>query len=376
MRAIARGLLAGLLIGAGVAVVAELNRPLGGQTELLDWSEVAARARRRLGTARVPEAELGAAANELNRLAAEVAPPLLEAVGGLPGGVTLPRFEALDRLGWLERNVASMQGMVEPLLRANRMPRSRLTHLGRAGVDRYLAFLLDLLARRVLGQFDPQLGPTRAAAPGGESLYLVEQNVAAWQEKAKVDGGDLRRWLILHEMTHAWQFAAHPWLKDHLNGAMQRLLDSVGARGGGRMDLDRLLRLTIGAPEQWAAIRQVQATMTLVEGYGNLLMNLVGRRILPTFDELEAAYQARSGARGVVDLLVWRFTGLEVKMQQYRVGEAFCRRIHDLYGMEVLNLAWHGPDHLPHPNELRDPERWYRRVVGARPPLVAVGATP
>lgn len=375
MRRVARGLLAGALIGAGIAVVAELNRPLGGDTELLDWAEVEARARRRLGGPALTDAELAAAADELNRLAAEVTPPLLAAVGGLPAGAVLPRFEAVDRGRWLDRNLRSMQAMVEPLLRANRFPRTRLSELGKAGVDRYLAFLLDLLARRVLGQFDPQLGPTRAADPGRESLYLVEQNVAAWQEKAKVDGADLRRWLILHEMTHAWQFAAHPWLRDHLNGTMQSLLDQVGARHGSRMTWDRIVRLTVGAPDQWAALRQVQATMTLVEGYGNLLMNLVGRRVLPTFDELEAAYEQRSGAKSLMDLLVWRFTGLELKMRQYRLGEAFCQRIFDLYGMDVLNLAWDGPENLPRPAELREPERWYRRVVGTRPRLVAAASS-
>ncbi|MBO0702041.1 MAG: zinc-dependent metalloprotease [Candidatus Dormibacteraeota bacterium] len=366
---IVQGVLAGAAIGAAAVAITELNRPLGGETELLDWTEVDELARARLGETRVPADDLARAGEELNRLAAEVTPRLLEAVGGLPEGRQLARFEALDRVQWLERNVASMRSMVDPLLKANRMPRTRLTEAGKAGIDRYLAFLLDLLARRVLGQFDPQLGATRAAAPGTESLYLVEQNVAAWQAEAKVDGGDLRRWLILHELTHAWQFAAHPWLRDHLNHALEALLDSVGARGG-PMTMDRLLRLTVGAPEQWAVIRQVQATMTLVEGYGNLLMNLVGRRILPTFDQLEAAYEERSGSRSLVDLLVWRFTGLEVKMQQYKVGEAFCERIHDLYGMETLNAAWAGPENLPRPGELRDPDRWYRRVMGPRFRLV------
>lgn len=367
---IVQGVLVGAGIGAAMMALAELNRPLGGETELLDWDEVSRRTQARLGDVRVPAEDLARAGEELNRLATEVTPPLLEAVGGLPAGRTLPPFEALDRVEWLDRNVAAMRSMVDPLLQANRMPRTRLTEVGKAGVDRYLSLLLDLLARRVLGQFDPQLGPTRAASPGSEALYLVEQNVAAWQAKAKVDGADLRRWLILHELTHAWQFAAHPWLREHLNSALERLLASVGAREGDRMTLDRLLRLTVGAPEQWAVLRQVQSTMTLVEGYGNLLMTLVGRRILPTFEQLEAAYEERSGARGLLDLLVWRFTGLEIKMQQYRLGQAFCERIHDLYGMETLNRAWAGPDSLPRANELRDPDRWYRRVVGIRPRLV------
>ncbi|MFZ0217021.1 MAG: zinc-dependent metalloprotease, partial [Candidatus Dormiibacterota bacterium] len=354
-----------------IALVAEASRPLGGHAELLDWDEVARLAKRRLGEGRVPDRELARAGQELNRLAGEVEGPLLEAVGGLPAGASLPRFEAVDRLGWLDRNLSSMRPMVDPLLAANPLPKTRLTEVGRAGIDRYLAFLFDLLARRVLGQFDPQLGGNRPlrTATDGQSLYLVDPNVTEWQQKAEVNGEDLRRWLILHELTHAWQFAAHPWLRDHLNGSLARLLGQIAGQRGAN-PLQRWLRLTIGAPDQWRTLQQVQATMSLVEGYGNLLMNVVGRRILPAFDSLEAAYEHRRGSRSVFDVLVSRLTGLELKMQQYRIGEAFCERLYDLYGMDVLNLAWDGPDNLPRANELRDPERWYRRVVGVRPRLV------
>jgi putative hydrolase len=103
--------------------------------------------------------------------------------------------------------------------------------------------------------------------------------------------------------------------------------------------------------------------MSLVEGYGNLVMNLVGRRLLPGFSQLEAAYARRSRRRGALEVLFWRLTGLELKLQQYRLGEAFSRTIHDRHGMAVLNRAWESPDTLPRPEELRDPDRWYRRVV-------------
>jgi uncharacterized protein (DUF2342 family) len=54
---------------------------------------------------------------------------------------------------------------------------------------------------------------------------------------------------------------------------------------------------------------------------------------------------------------------LELKMQQYRIGESFARHIHDLYGMDVLNRVWESPETLPRLEELRDPQRWYLRVV-------------
>src|SRR3989442_12148326 len=76
---------------------------------------------------------------------------------------------------------------------------------------------------------DPKL---MAAEPmGGEGLYLGETNVVDWQRHANLPEEDLRRWLILHEMTHAWQFAAHPWLRRYMEESMRLLIESVTTKG-------------------------------------------------------------------------------------------------------------------------------------------------
>jgi putative hydrolase len=107
----------------------------------------------------------------------------------------------------------------------------------------------------------------------------------------------------------------------------------------------------------------MQGTMSFVEGYSNLVMNELGDRLLPGFQELESAYRARGQGRSVVEVLIWRLTGLDLKLQQYRRGEAFARAVYDEYGMGVLNRAWSGPDSMPRIDELADHRRWYRRVV-------------
>src|SRR4051794_3141425 len=258
---VTRGFLVGALAGLGAALLAEAGRPLGGTTQLLDWEEVGRLARGRLREQPLRPDQLEALGSELQCLAGEMRGPLLDAVGGLPEGVELPPFQALDRQGWLELNLGILAQVMEPLIASTRMRRTRLTELGRAGVDRYVAFLLDFLGRRVLGQFDPQLAaaPSPLASLQGadraqQALYLVEPNVTAWEASADVDGEDLRRWLILHELAHAWQFAAHPWLREHLNGLLGRLIQEVAGRGQAS-GADRLLRMTVGAPEQWRVVR-------------------------------------------------------------------------------------------------------------------------
>ena len=352
-------LVGGLVAGTGVAVMAELLRPRPGPALILDWDEIARLAAWNLPddpsvAGRKADLERGYA-----RLAASVMDPFLAAVGGMPEGTRMPPFEALDRRGWVALNVAIIRRVLEPLTDAASMPNNLLVAAGRAGIDRYLGFILRSLSTRVLGQFDPQLlgrEPVDAAAP---SLHLVEPNIAAWEAGAKLPPESLRRWLILHEMTHAWQFAANPWLGRHLNAMLAELVEAGTMRRG---PLDSLLAMTIGMPRQLALVRRMQTTMTMVEGYGNIVMNEVGSRVLPDHDLLEAAYRGRSTRRSPLDRLLLRLTGLGMKMEQYRRGEAFCAAIVRDHGMAGLNLAWRSAEHMPTEPEFTAPASWWARV--------------
>jgi coenzyme F420 biosynthesis associated uncharacterized protein len=359
-RTFRRGLALGAASGVVAVLVAEATRPRGGSAELLDWDEVARLAGGRLRGERMPAAALARAAAGYNRFAGELRAPLLDAVGQLPAGVRLPRFEALDRVGWLELNVGIIRRVMEPLAAVTRVPDSPLALAGRAGVSRYVALMLEFLGRRVLGQFDPKL---LGREPVRSALYLVEPNVAAWEREAGLPADDLRRWLILHELTHAWQFEGHPWLRDHMNEQIGGLVELAG-RGVSEKGLGRFRAMTVGVPDQWQLVRRLQATMSLVEGHGNLVMDLVGRRVLASHALIEEAYRRRGRERSALERLAMRVTGLDMKMEQYRVGERFARAVHDGYGMDVLNRAWEGPETLPRPEELRDPDRWVRRVTG------------
>ncbi|HEY1455619.1 MAG TPA: zinc-dependent metalloprotease [Candidatus Dormibacteraeota bacterium] len=359
-RSVGRAALYGVLLGFATAAVAEAVRPRGGSSLLLDWEDVRRTAERRLDSPTLPAAELASATRGYRSLAASLEKPLLEFVGPIPKGSSIPRFEALDRVGWLNLNLDIFRRVVDPVLEVGRMPNSLLVEVGRAGVDRYLGYLLAFLGTRVLGQYDPQL--LGAEAGGGEGLYLVETNVQEWRERADLPDEDLRRWLILHEMTHAWQFAAHPWLRPYMEESMRALLETVTRKGA---PFARFAAFAGVLPAQWRVMRQIQGTMSVVEGYSNLVMNELGGRLLPGFEQLEQAYRRRSSGKSALEMLVWKLTGLDLKLQQYRRGEAFCRAIFDRHGMAALNRVWDGAGAMPTLSELGDPEAWHRRVVGS-----------
>jgi coenzyme F420 biosynthesis associated uncharacterized protein len=357
---VGRAAIYGALVGLATAAVAEAVRPRGGTTLLLDWDNVRHTAKGRLDDPDLTASDLQAAARNYRSLAARLDRPLLNFVGPLPRGATFPTFDALDREGWLDLNLGIFRRILDPVLEAGRLPNSLIVEVGRAGVDRYVGYMLAFLGTRVLGQYDPQL--LGAEPAGGEGLYLVETNVREWQRRASLPDEDLRRWLILHEMTHAWQFAAHPWLRPYMEESMRVLLETVTRKSA---PVARFAAFAGVLPAQWRVMRQVQGTMSVVEGYSNLVMNELGGRLLPGFEQLERAYRERSSGKGPLEVLIWKLTGLELKLQQYKTGEAFCRAIHDRHGMQVLNRVWDGPGSMPTLGELGKPEAWYRRVVPA-----------
>ncbi len=360
------GLFIGVATGLAAAAAVELTRPRSAAPgRVVDWDHVRSLAQERVGDGEILTAERRRSLEQrYAEFAAEMRGPVFEAVGETRD-LQLPVFEALDRSSWIDVNLGILQRVIDPLTAMGGIPDNRLVDFGRAGVDRYTALLLSFLATRVLGQFDPQLmGREPVTGTGEHALYLVETNVRQWEEEAKLPADDLRRWLILHEMTHAWQFGAHPWLPEYLNSALRKLLELAGS--GNRSSAARLLALTVGLPSQLAMLKQVQAAMTLIEGYSNLVMNLAGRRVLTTFEQLEEAYRRRQREKSVLEELFWRLTGLDLKLQQYRRGEQFSRQVYEGYGMPVLNLAWEGAENMPTLAELGRPEDWVARVTGRR----------
>ena len=358
MRRYGRTALYGALLGLATAAVAEAVRPRGGTTLLLDWDDVRHIARARLDNPTLDTAGLAAATRSYRSLAARLERPLLDFVGPLPKGSSMPDFDALDRQGWLDLNLDILRRVIDPVLESGRVPNSLIVEVGRMGVNRYVAYMLAFIGQRVLGQYDPQL--LGAEPIGGEGLYLVETNVEEWQRQAKLPEEDLRRWLILHEMTHAWQFAAHPWLRPYMEESMRLLIDSVTKKG---QAFTRFAAFAGVLPAQWRVMRQVQGTMSVVEGYSNLVMNQLGAKLLPGFAQLEEAYRQRSSGKSALEVLIWKLTGLDLKLQQYKRGEAFCQAVYRKHGLAVLNRVWDGPESMPRLGELGNPEAWHRRVT-------------
>jgi coenzyme F420 biosynthesis associated uncharacterized protein len=210
----------------------------------------------------------------------------------------------------------------------------------------------------------------------------VEPNIRQVQRTLKLPLEDFRMWLALHETTHVFEFEAHPWLRLHLNGILEQyfeflsqdvgqlrdgmsvraLIDRARGSGNGAGSSNWIERLM--TPEQRALFSQMQATMAIVEGYSNHVMNAVGRKILPGFDQISRQFEKRQREKTVAEQIFLRLTGLDMKLEQYRLGETFIDHVVAKRGHELARRVWEGPEQMPTLDEVKQPDLWIARMEG------------
>ena len=185
-----------------------------------------------------------------------------------------------------------------------------------------------------------------------------------------MDGHEFRLWLALHETTHAFEFEAFPWVRPHFNTLLERYIvlvtEDLRNLQGGLSTFVRRLREQGGSgkslmeivmtPEQKQLFDEMQALMSVVEGYSNHVMNAVGKQILPSLDTLQRAFESRSRQRSQAETLFIRLTGLEMKMEQYRLGEQFIDAVVRERGPPVRPQSLAGAGKPAHADRTAQPE--------------------
>lgn len=286
------------------------------------------------------------------RLAAETATGHIAAVTEL-SEPAVAQVMVVDRVSWLKACTQSAAAMLEgaagapePVESAWSKARSRALGL-QAGV------VLSVVATRILGQFDPFYQPTR--------MLLVAPNVVAVERDLGVLPRDFRQWVCLHEETHRFQFGQAPWLREHLLGLIGQLLEGDELKFGWQEEEATGVRRLIGSPAQRQAFDSATATMSLLEGHADVMMDRVGVEVVPTYAAIREAFNRRRDAGGWFGWMQ-KLLGLDLKHAQYREGADFCRAVIASADVATLNQAFTAPGLLPSLDELRDPQRWLHRI--------------
>ena len=388
-RAWQAGIILGSALGAAATVV---GRRMERQARegLIDWPAVERIAIGRLAAApgALSAAELRATEPAYAAAMDRIVPVLSRALGTeLPGVVE--RSGVVDRAGWVRANTTAFESLIGKLeadLLDQVMPaggglaKATLALANRWVTTRQLGYLLGFMGQRVLGQYDLAL-LSAEATPG--RLLFVEENIRQTASSLGVPLEPFRTWIALHETTHAFEFEAHPWLRPYLASRLERQMTLFGSdvkgmgrealRGLGRSlrgeaDGEHWMERLMGA-EQKRLFRETQAVMSLLEGFSDYVMDEVGRELVPGVERISARFHERRAKRTPFERSMLRLTGMDLKMEQYKKGEAFVRAIADARGPAALTRLWDGPETLPRDGEIEDPSRWIARVIDATPAL-------
>ena len=123
-----------------------------------------------------------------------------------------------------------------------------------------------------------------------------------------------------------------------------------------------LVTLVIGR-ERRVLVDRIQATMAVVEGHAEHVMDAVGAEVIPAQAELREALERRRMDRSGPMRLLERVLGFELKLRQYRDGKRFCDAVVAKSGIEGLNRVWSAPHQLPTLAESVDPDAWIARQL-------------
>ncbi|MBE6484475.1 MAG: hypothetical protein E7Z96_06870 [Actinomycetaceae bacterium] len=243
----------------------------------------------------------------------------------------------VDRSRWSVATAQSARSVLKPYMEQSAGPLS-----SRLQAVEFAAGLAPL-SRSVLGQYDPFSG-----LPG--RLLLVAPNLHVFAKDFDLKQSDVALWVCIHELTHAVQFNAAPWLLDYLLSRAHRLLETY--ENAARIDFET------------GAGAEIAAVMSLLEGHAEYVMNHVPYAVLPGRRRLMAALRRRRDVANPLQKLVRHITGLDAKLAQYSDGVAFVSAVVDEVGHEGLNMVWADPLNVPGRSEIDSPRAWINRVLG------------
>ena len=351
-----------------------------GQPSPVDYDLAVATARR-LAPAppQVSWAEAADVVSELRGLAVQAEEHVRTVTGLVPPGEVL-EATVVDRGGWAAANVDGFKVVLDPIVhkvaeKTQPNPLAVAVTAKVAGVQ--MGSVLAYLSSKVLGQYEAF---TAEGTPG--RLLLVAPNLVETERRIGVDPHDFRLWVALHEVTHRTQFTAVPWMHDHVRAEIGHLLEASSLDDPAKL-VERLKSVATGlprggslielisTPEQKEVMDRVTAFMSLLEGHAEHVMDGVGPSVVPSVRHIRKRFDQRRKERGgVLDQLLRRLLGLDLKALQYAEGKVFVDTAVRELGMTGFNRVWESPATLPTRAEIKAPLDWVRRIDGT-PALTA-----
>jgi putative hydrolase len=234
------------------------------------------------------------------------------------------------------------------------------------------------LARRSFGQYDLPI-----PRPQPDELLIVVPNLDAFGSEWSLPDDDLKLWICLHEIAHHTVLGV-PHVRARLDDLIGRFATGFrndphaleqhlgNLEGGPEDDLLGQLQQVLGEPgallgaiqsdEQRALQPQLEATVAVVVGVVDHVMDQVGAKLIGSYGMLTEALRRRRVMTTEADRFVERMLGLELTQSTYDRGAAFVDGVVERAGEEGLARLWESETMLPSPPELDAPGLWLARI--------------
>lgn len=235
-------------------------------------------------------------------------------------------------------------------------------------------FMVGHLASRTLGRYEVPL--PLAQAPG---VCLVVPNISEFERDWELPGDELRFYVALHETVHAALLSV-PWVQ----GRMLRLAEEYVSA----FDVDprrieeqlgdvdptdpSSLESALGDPadflasvrpaHQEEALGHLTATISLLEGYADFVLDRIGRRLITEFDRIREASHRHRVERGEAEKFLEALLGVGVGRDDYERAARFCAGVAERVGDEGLRRLWESERRWPTGPELEAPGLWLERI--------------
>ncbi|NLS09270.1 zinc-dependent metalloprotease [Nesterenkonia sp. MY13] len=210
----------------------------------------------------------------------------------------------------------------------------------------------------------------------GDTMALIPANIKAFGEGLQVEDEEILLYLALREAARMRLFIRAPWLQDDLFNAvaqyaagihinMERIEEAASQIdpsnpqemedlfGDGLFQTDR-------TPMQEAALRRIETTLALVEGWVDDVVAQAGSH-LPSLEKLRETMNRRRASGGPAEATFAALVGLELRPRRLRDAAALWAHLRETDGAAGRDEVWSHPDVQPDEADLDDPQGFHRR---------------
>lgn len=221
--------------------------------------------------------------------------------------------------------------------------------------------------------------------PAGE-VVLLPGAVRTFAADLGIDEAQVRLFLAVRELARVRLFADVPWLASQLLAGVRdyargiRIDTDAIEASLGSMDLSDLsdptaLQEALGgtaftppnSPEQAAALRRLEASLALVEGWVDVVATAAARPHLPQVDALAEAVRRRRATGGPAEKTFAALVGLELRPRRLRDATNLFAALQADGGAAARDAAWRHPDLAPGADDLDDPLGYVARASESTP---------